>query len=104
MASITFLALVAVVVGFFAAFKIARKSRGDGALKFLGSAFSAALLGIALTFAAGLSHGFCAGVLKICAPTTDTTVFNVSFPLMAIPLYWMVMLFTSPSNGTKANE
>lgn len=104
MASITFLALIALVIGFFVAFKIARRSRGNGALKFVGSVFSAALLGVGLTFAVGLSHGFCAGVLKMCAPTTDTTVFNASFPLMAVPLYWIVMLLTPRSDKTESER
>jgi hypothetical protein len=104
MASITLFALVALLVGFFGAFKIARRSRGNGALKFVGSAFSASLLGIALTFGAGLSHGLCAGVLKYCAPTTDTNVFNVSFPLMAVPLYWMLMLFTPRAQMTEGER
>jgi hypothetical protein len=94
MASITFLALIALAVGFVLAYRIARGSRGNGALKFVGSAFTAVLLGIGLTFAAGISHAVCEGLLKVCAPTTDTTVFNVSFPLMAAPVYWLVMLFT----------
>ena len=96
MASITVFALVALAVGFFFAVRIARRNRSRGALRFFGLAVWAATVGLCLTFAAGLLHTLCEGALRICAPTTDTTVFNVSFPLMAVPLYWIVMLFTSP--------
>ncbi len=94
MASITYLALIAVAAGIVLAFKFARGSRYSGATKFFGSALTAVFLGFGLSFAAGVSNALCVALVKACAPTVDTTVFHMAFPLLAVPLYWVVMLLT----------
>ena len=99
MASITVLSCVALAAGFVFSVLIGSKKREGHPLGCVGSAFTAVLLGVAMTLAAGLSHGFCQQVLKFCAPTTDTTVWSVSYPLIAIPLYWILMLLVPSRSG-----
>ena len=101
MTSITLFVLCALAAGFFLAFKIARISSGNGALKFVGSAFFAVILGICLTFAVVLSHALCEGLLKVCTPTTS---YDVVYPFMAVPLYWIVMLITPSSTIPKVDQ
>ena len=94
MASIELFSYAAIVAGFAISVKLGKAhALGDGAMKFFGSAFVAVVLGVAMSFCAGLLHTLCKGVL--CAPTTDTTVWSVAYPIMAAPAYWMAMLVTT---------
>jgi hypothetical protein len=92
-----FLALMAVFGGCFLAFRIARLCSWSGAAKFIGATFLAVVLGIGLTFVTGVSHNICHGVLKMCIATTDMTIYDIVYPLYAIPLYWIIMLTTGAS-------
>ena len=99
MASITFFVLLAILIGLYFSYLVARTSTGSGPSRFLSSAGKAVLLGFALVLTAGFLNELCLSLLKVCSPTTDTTVFHMSYPVMAAPLYWIVMLFT-PQAGT----
>lgn len=76
------------------------------------SAILAACLAIPLAFINGILYGFCVDTLKICKETSDTTVWSLSYPLLAAPLYWIAMvLFSlmgvgnkSPEGGSNRNE
>jgi hypothetical protein len=102
MASITVLSLGAVALGLFLSVLFGRASSAEP-IGCTAGALASIFIGIGLCFAAGVSHAFCHGVLKICAPTSDTNVWSVSYPLMAIPLYWVIMLNT-PGSGKSGVE
>jgi hypothetical protein len=95
MSSITALSCIALLAGFGLSVLIGAKSDAANPIGCIGSALSAASLGTALSFAAGISHAFCEQALRLCAPTTDTTVWSVSYPLMAVPIYWLIIFFRS---------
>jgi hypothetical protein len=106
MASITVLSCIALIAGLGLSVVVGAKGMASIEPGCLGSAFSAVVLGIALSFAAGLAHGLCEMGLRFCAPTTDTNVWSLSYPLMAIPIYWIIMFFSSraDNNSLSANE
>jgi len=53
-------------------------------------AFVTIALGIFLSIATGLVHVGCVRISQLCAQTTDTTIWGVAFPLMFIPVFWLV--------------
>jgi hypothetical protein len=50
------------------------------------------IMGALLSVGTGLLHTVCKNYLRICEPTTSETVWNVGYPLMFVPVYWLVML------------
>ena len=94
MASITIFALIAVAAGLFLSSAIGIYFRGkNGIVISLGILVLSVVMGWALLLVTGLSHAFCERFLKMCEPTSDITVWSISYPLMAAPLYWFAMLF-----------
>ena len=93
MVSITIFALSAVAAGLFLSGAIGIYYRGkSGFVISFGLLFLSGVMGVALLFVVGLSHAFCDRFLKMCEPTSDITVWSISYPLMAVPLYWFSML------------
>jgi hypothetical protein len=101
MASITVLSWISVGVGAWLSVLIARKLRPYLPLAGLLLLVVAPVLGIALLFGVGLSHMFCEHVLRFCAPPSDTSVWSVSYPLIAVPLYWVLMVFVPSSRAAR---
>jgi hypothetical protein len=104
MASITVLSYLAVSVGICISIVIALKLREHIPLAGLLLLVVAPILGVALSFAAGLLHMLCENVLGFCSPTSDTTVWSVSYPLLAVPLYWAVMVFTPNTQAGRSGS
>lgn len=97
MASITVLSCFAVGAGLYLSFVVGGLLKVATPIAWLLAIFVAPMLGIALAFAAGLSHMFCEHVLHFCSPTSDTTVWSVAYPLIAIPLFMLVMIVAPKS-------
>jgi hypothetical protein len=90
MASITVFAWLAVGLGVLVAFVLGRYgAQTPDTWSSIGAGIADVLLGIGLCFATGVTHFICSGVFHYCVPTEDTTVWNVAYPLMAIPAYWI---------------
>ena len=105
MASITALACIAVAVGLVASAMAGRSSRGsDGCLLVIAFAFGSVFLGAVLFFGASLSYVFCERTLKLCEPTSDTDIWSVSYPLLAIPLFWVTMLVAKSVGKAETSE
>ena len=91
MASISVFAWSAVFIGFFLSILLGKATDGrPGVGGVIGLAIAGVLLGPALSFATGVAHMLCQGA-KLCAPTTDTTVWDVAYPIILIPGYWIAM-------------
>ena len=102
MHSAEFLGLMSVIAGVLIAFGVGRKVSGRAWLAtiflLLGDVFLGALL-----MAAVMGLHFSCNKIGICAKTTDTSVWAVAYPLMAIPAYWLSTLagvLTRPTAST----
>lgn len=92
MISVTAFALIGVILGFILAWLLGRGRPSDaGAAQTIGSVIVGILLGVILSFVAGFTHSLCAAVSIICKKTTDTTIWSVAYPALAIPGYWLAM-------------
>lgn len=109
MTSITLFALLAVFLGLAIAWTLGKGgSSGAGAADVVGFALAGVLLGIGLCVGTGISHAICSGLTKVCMATTDTTVWSLAYPLVAIPAYWIAMAVGAASakhrGGLPSNE
>jgi hypothetical protein len=63
------------------------------------SAILAGCLAIPLSIMNGFLYSFCVDTIKICERTSDITVWSLSYPLLAAPLYWVAMVLFSVIDG-----
>ena len=88
-----------IAVGIVLATTIGHASRNR--LGFIGLGFVGVGLGVGLCFATALLHVVCAPI-GICAETSESTVWGVTYPAIFIPIYWIaiavgkVIAFHSP--------
>lgn len=91
MASITIFAWSAVWLGVFLGMMLGKATGGHpGLAGGAGLAIAGVLLGVGLFFATGIAHSLCSGV-KLCDVTSSTTTWDVAYPVMFIPAYWIAM-------------
>ncbi|MBB6560086.1 hypothetical protein HNP48_002758 [Acidovorax soli] len=93
MSSIAGISLAAVLMGLVASVKLGRASRLEGLGSVVVLLFPAIFLGIGQFIGVAVLHAACAGI-DVCDPTTDHTVWSLGYPLLAVPLNWLVMLLT----------
>jgi hypothetical protein len=68
-----------------------RGPKGCGGV--IGAAFLALFLAVFIMFSIGGAWNTCAKTFRLCAATSDTTVWNiVLLPLIQIPINWLSML------------
>ncbi|MFL6660078.1 MAG: hypothetical protein ACJ8GW_18485 [Massilia sp.] len=97
----TALALIALLGGCVIAVLLGNRLTWTGMAKFVGATFLAIVLGIGMTMVTALAYSVCNGLLKVCVATTDTTIYDITYPLMAVPVYWIILLVLS---GAPAHE
>jgi hypothetical protein len=79
------MAFLFVALATAASFRLGRKD----SVGFLAAVAGGAVIGVAAMVALLLTFGLCLGV-SICAQTTDHTVWALGYPLIFVPLYWLV--------------
>ncbi len=93
MLSVAIVTWTAVGLGFLASAAIGYALRKEtGCILVFGFTFPAFVLGLALSFGAGIFHSYCANSWKICPPTTAENVWGIIFPLILSPAYWITTL------------
>jgi predicted acyltransferase len=73
-----------------------RRPRERSVLTVAADALKACALGIALIFVAALLHSLCMDPLHRCVTHGDANVAYVVVAIVAIPAYWLIMVFGSP--------
>jgi hypothetical protein len=89
---------ITALLGCMVSFAIARWSPRERSLwTVLADAIKAGALGIALIFVASLLHGLCIDILHRCVTHGDGNIAYVVVAIAAVPLYWLILIFGSPS-------
>jgi hypothetical protein len=95
MSSIGIFAWLSVAVGCALSIVIGRGNRKYNPSK-MGIAISSIVfslvLGGLMSFAAGMAHAICHEALHICGPTYDTTIFSLLIPVVAAPIFLIIMV------------
>ena len=102
MLTINVFAFVAVSLGLIVAWLIGKGRPADaGVGHTIGSVIAGILLGVSLSFVAGVTHALCSELLTVCIRTTDTTIWSVAYPAIAIPGYWLAMFVGAASSHSR---
>jgi hypothetical protein len=90
MDSVTVISWAVVVAGVLLSFKIARITHP--AFKPVAPILVAPALGVGLALAGGAIHATCEELLKLCSSVTATNTYSLIYPLLATPLFLVVLL------------
>ena len=95
MSSIGIFSWLAVVIGILAAIAVGILGHQlRGGFWVFAFAVAAFLFSVGLIWGANAANNVCLSISKLCASTSDTSVWSLFLPALFAPVYWATMVFS----------